>query len=87
MTLELSEYIYHSKERKLSKAKISLSGMLEAFIGNYFVYGDGIDDDFMKNEKIPFDFDSFALIDEGVHYLNPKHFSVSQLVRIQGYGS
>lgn len=41
-----------------------------------------IDDDFMDNENIPFDYESFALIDEGVHYLNPKHFSVAQLIMI-----
>ncbi|MDE7436420.1 MAG: transposase [Lachnospiraceae bacterium] len=39
-----------------------------------------IDDDFMDDENIPFDHDSFALIDEGVNYLNPKHFSVVQLI-------
>lgn len=41
-----------------------------------------IDDDFMDDENIPFDFDSFALIDDGVEYLNPKHFSVKQLIRV-----
>jgi len=38
-----------------------------------------IDDDFMSDETIPFDFEAFAEIDEGVEYLNPKHFSVMQL--------
>lgn len=41
-----------------------------------------IDDDFMDDENIPFDFDSFSLIDDGVPYLNPKHFSVVQLIRV-----
>ena len=41
-----------------------------------------IDDDFMDDENIPFDFDSFSLIDKGVPYLNPKHFSVVQLMRV-----
>ena len=41
-----------------------------------------LDDDFMNDETISFDYDGFALIDDGVQYLNPKHFSVIQLVRI-----
>ncbi len=40
-----------------------------------------LDDDFMDDEKIPFDFDAFALIDEGRDYLNPNHFSVNQLIK------
>lgn len=39
-----------------------------------------INDDFMLDENIPFDFEAFELIDSKVNYLNPKHFSVSQLV-------
>lgn len=39
-----------------------------------------INDDFMLDENIPFDFEAFELIDRKVNYLNPKHFSVSQLV-------
>ena len=35
--LELSAYIGHTKQRK--KPDISLSGWLEAFVGNYFVSG------------------------------------------------
>lgn len=170
--LELTKYIHSQWKEKTCKADISLSGMLEGLIGNYFVSGEGswykdfhwltiyydsnidtyteavemlpanivayvssdyrwgfvlsshvqkfskdisnyrtscipvpdfecellqcshtdllpdefsnilwINDDFMDDENIPFDYDSFALIDEGVHYLNPKHFSVTQLVK------
>ena len=171
--LEISKYFKQSAKKQLNRENISLSGKLEAIIGNYFVSGEGmgnknfhwltvyydsdidtyteavetipsnivayissdyrwgfvldshiqklyentsgygieyisvpsfedemlqcshigllpcefsgivwIDDDFMCNEQIPFDYDSFALIDEGVHYLNPKHFSVAQLIMI-----
>ena len=38
-----------------------------------------IDDDFLNDDSIPFDFEAFAEIDDGVEYLNPKHFSVMQL--------
>lgn len=41
-----------------------------------------IDDDFMEDEHIPFDFAKFAIIDEGRDYLNPKHFSVNQLIKV-----
>ena len=41
-----------------------------------------IDDAFMTDETIPFDFDSFAFMDDGVPYLNPKHFSVMQLIAV-----
>lgn len=40
-----------------------------------------IDDDFLNDEKIPFDYEKFELIDEGVKYLNPKHFSVRSFVK------
>ena len=43
-----------------------------------------IEDDFMNDENITFDFESFSLIDEGVPYLNPRHFSVAQLVAVMG---
>jgi len=49
------------------------------------VYLDGIlwiDDDFMNDETMPFDYEAFEDIDSGVEYLNPKHFSASQLMRI-----
>lgn len=173
--IELTEYTHLQKE--MCKIDISLSGWLEAIVGNYYVYGEGgeggggdfywitiyydadidthyeaveavsskivayvssdyrwgfvlskhiqkfqedtanygiccipisdfeqellqcahinllprefsgivwLDDDFMDDENIPFDFDSFSLIDEGVPYLNPKHFSVVQLMRVMG---
>lgn len=41
-----------------------------------------IDDDFLYDENLPFDFESFRTIDEGVRYLNPKHFSVHQFVTL-----
>lgn len=44
-----------------------------------------IDDDFMSDENIPFDFEAFELIDSRVNYLNPKHFSVSQLINALYY--
>ena len=171
MNIELCEYLLPEKE-EMCQADISLSGMLEAYIGHYFVSGEGggnenywltiyydpdidtfteaveaipsnivayvssdyicglvlienihkfrkdvsrygiscipvpdfecerlqclhpdllpcefadilwINDDFMNDENIPFDFDSFALIDDGVCYLNQKHFSVAQLIEI-----
>lgn len=40
-----------------------------------------IDDDFLSDESIPFNYDAFDIIDSKVDYLNPKHFSVRQLVR------
>lgn len=40
-----------------------------------------IDDDFLNDEKISFDYNKFELIDEGVQYLNPKHFSAKNFVK------
>lgn len=40
-----------------------------------------IDDDFLNDETLPFDFDLFARIDAGEAYLNPNHFSVNQFVK------
>ena len=62
---------------------ISLCGKLEAYIGNYFLSGASIPD--IKIETLYYDAsidkdDSVELIDSKVNYLNPKHFSVSQLV-------
>jgi len=39
-----------------------------------------IDDDFMNNENIEFDFGAFDIIDSGKKYINPRHFSVVDLV-------
>lgn len=41
-----------------------------------------IDDDFMNDENLAFDYEKFSLIDDGILYLNPKHFSVSQLMMV-----
>ena len=41
-----------------------------------------IDDDFMNDEEIDFDFAAFETIDSGMTYLNPKYFSVEQLISI-----
>ncbi len=62
---------------------ISLCGKLEAYIGNYFLAGASIHDN--KIETLYYDASidkdgSVELIDSKVNYLNPKHFSVSQLV-------
>lgn len=40
-----------------------------------------IDDDFLNNEKLEFDYEKFELIDTGIKYLNPKHFSVKSFVK------
>jgi hypothetical protein len=39
-----------------------------------------IDDDFMNDDTIAFDYEAFDLIDSGIAYLNPYHFSVNQLI-------
>jgi hypothetical protein len=39
-----------------------------------------VDDDFMSDENIEFDFETFDIIDSGEKYLNPKHFSVENLI-------
>ncbi len=41
-----------------------------------------VDDDFMNDDTIEFDFDAFEIIDSGVTYLNPNHFSVEQLISV-----
>ena len=40
-----------------------------------------IDDDFLNNEKLEFDYEKFELMDTGIKYLNPKHFSVKSFVK------
>lgn len=39
-----------------------------------------VDDDFMSDGKLEFDYVAFELIDSKIGYLNPKHFSVYQLI-------
>ena len=41
-----------------------------------------VDDDFMSDDTIQFDFEAFEIIDSKVTYLNPKHFSVSQMISV-----
>lgn len=36
---------------------------------------------FLYDETISFDYEKFELIDAGVQYLNPKHFSVKNFVK------
>ena len=45
-----------------------------------------IDDDFLNDEKLAFDYEKFELIDAGVKYLNPKHFSVKNFVMYCRFG-
>ena len=49
-------------------------------ISDYYSEQTWIEDDFMNDDTIPFNFDAFDVIDSGVKYLNPKHFSVEQLL-------
>ena len=39
-----------------------------------------VDDDFMNDENIEFDFEAFDIIDSDIKYVNPKHFSVSDII-------
>lgn len=41
-----------------------------------------IDDDFMYDENKEFDFAAFEIIDSGAKFINPKHFSVEQLISV-----
>ncbi len=47
------------------------------FLLKYIIW---IDDDFMNDENIEFNFEAFDIIDSGEKYINPKHFSVVDLV-------
>lgn len=40
-----------------------------------------IDDDFMNDDTLDFDFEAFEKIDSGTDYLNPKHFSIYEIAR------
>ncbi len=41
-----------------------------------------IDDDFMNDENIEFDFEAFDIIDSGKDYINPNHFSIADLTAV-----
>ena len=41
-----------------------------------------IDDDFLSDENIEFDFEAFDIIDSGEKYINPSHFSITELVSV-----
>ena len=53
---------------------------IEAKIPSLFRKYFWIDDDFLNDENIEFDFEAFDIIDSGEIYINPKHFSVLDLV-------
>lgn len=40
-----------------------------------------IDDDFLSDESKEFDYEAFALIDQGKDYLNPHHFCLMDFVK------
>ncbi len=90
----LNNYFHHDK--LANTGKISVSGKLEAFIGNYFVSGEGcpgetilliyydskIDSYYNAVENIEFDYETFERIDDGIEYLNPDHFSINEMISI-----
>ena len=39
-----------------------------------------INDDFLNDDQIEFDYEAFELIDSGIDYLNPAHFSIKKLI-------
>ena len=41
-----------------------------------------IDDGFLNDDSIEFDYEAFEIIESGIVYLNPKHFSVNQLISV-----
>lgn len=41
-----------------------------------------IDDGFLNDDSIDFDYEAFEIIESGIVYLNPKHFSVNQLISV-----
>jgi len=41
-----------------------------------------IEDDFMYDDSIEFDYEAFDMIDSGEKYVNPNHFSVKELLNV-----
>ena len=41
-----------------------------------------IEDDFMYDDSIEFDYEAFDVIDRGKKYVNPNHFSVKELLNV-----
>lgn len=39
-----------------------------------------INDDFLDDEHLEFDFEAFYKIDDGIRYINPNHFSINELI-------
>ena len=52
-------------------------------MGNYLVSREGYPDEW---HLLMVYYEAFAVIDEGLSYLNPKHFSVVQLCKIMKNG-
>lgn len=42
-----------------------------------------INDDFLDDKNLDFDYEAFELIDSGIPYLNPNHFSIKELMKMQ----
>ena len=63
-------------ERWLSSIRIFNKGNIPDYLQEII----WIDDDFLSDDKLDFEYDAFELIDSKVSYLNPKHFSVYQMV-------
>ena len=55
---------------------IDMQGWLPGFLSKIT----WISDDFLSDENIDFDFEAFEIIDSGVIYLNPNHFSVMEMI-------
>lgn len=63
-----------TKDYKFSYIRIE--SLLEEYKGIIW-----IDDDFMNDDTMEFDYEAFEVIDSGVDYLNPKHFSIYEFAR------
>ena len=57
----------------------------EEYIPELFSVIKWIDDDFLNDESIEFDYDAFYLIDDDIRYLNPKHFSPTAMFQYLKY--
>lgn len=62
------------------ECSVDENGYLPDFLSNVR----WIRDDFLSDENIEFDFEAFELIDDGVEYLNPDHFSVNEMIMYIG---
>ena len=80
-TLEYNITLIPVKDFDVEELCIDNNNSLPSFLSEII----WINDDFLSDENMDFDYEAFERIDSGIVYLNPNHFSVNEMIQAIKY--